>query len=86
MCVTVDQARQQSCATHIDRFNVAGRVSLHLRSRSDFLDLTVFNQHGGGRNDPAGPGIDQSTSFYESIRSGYLRRDLPGNKEEDCQN
>ena len=46
--VTVNYPGQQCCAAQIDCLKAGRRLRLHLRRRTDLLDLAAFNQHGGG--------------------------------------
>jgi hypothetical protein len=75
--VTVDKPRQQGRAAEVDRFNVAGCVSLNVCRRTNFFDFAVFNQHRGWRKNIPGTRIEQASRFYESCSrrrlSGQLR-------------
>ena len=83
--VAVDQARQQRRAAEIDRFDVAGRVRLHLQRRTNFLDLAVFNQHGCGRKHIPSARIEQAASFYSGFRRRRLGGQLCSSKYSDCE-
>src|ERR1700730_15732119 len=60
-------------------------MSLHLRGRSDFLDLTAFNQHRRRRKDIPGTRIEQATSFYQSCGRRRLSGQLCSGKNSDCE-
>src|SRR5437879_5975864 len=79
VCVTIDQTGKQSCAAEIDRFDVGGSASLHLRRRANFLDLAVFNQHGGGRNDPV-RGSTSRPAFTRVFEAGTSAATCPATK------